>query len=63
MAILTDLKKGTKVKYTPPAIEGRIVAKKYDEENESFLFIVEYVDALGETHQKYFEADQLEIVE
>lgn len=53
-----SFKTGDSVKYTPPAIEGKVVGGTVDAEAQLQL-LVEYKDANGEVHQRYFAPEQL----
>lgn len=53
---------GTAVKLIAPVISGVVKEIKYNNESNSLEMLVEYVDAEGETHTRWFAESQLEAV-
>ena len=57
------MKKGTAVRLIQPTIQGAILSTRYNEELECLEHLVEWTDAEGETHQRFFAEAQLEEVQ
>lgn len=56
------MKRGNTVRLIQPSIQGPIVSTRYNEEKEGLEHLVEWTDAAGETHQRWFdEADLKEV--
>lgn len=55
------LKKGTKVRWPAPAPEGVIERARVVDADVQYL--VNYVDAAGEVHQRYFAETELIVTE
>jgi hypothetical protein len=53
-------KKGDSVRQVVPVIEGKVVEVKIVDDDVQYC--VEYVDAAGETHQRFFAESDIEAV-
>lgn len=57
-----DIKKGGTVRLIQPVIKGVVLKTEYDEDAEQLKHLVEYEDAGGETQQRWFTAESLEVL-
>lgn len=57
------LKKGTAVTWPAPANEGVVMGVKLAEDGESAQYLIEFVNADGETHHRWFDARALTVKE
>lgn len=56
-----SIKRGDTVRLIQPVIEGVVAGAQVDDEM-NVLLLVDYVDAAGQKHQRYFRPEQLEAV-
>lgn len=56
------MKKGNTVRLIQPTIQGNVISTRYDEDTEGLEHLVEWTDADGETHQRWFPEVDLEEV-
>lgn len=57
------MEEGNKVRQIAPVIEGTIVDTEYDKSTKALRHLVEYTDAEGDEHQRWFSESELELVE
>lgn len=57
------LKSGTPVRLIQPEIRGEVIQRRINETTDALEVLVSYADAGGETHQRWFAADQVEEVQ
>ena len=53
-------KKGDKAELPPHSVKGEIVAKRYNETDDNFQYLLEYSED-GETHQRWFNESDLSL--
>lgn len=53
-------KLNSKVKVITPIIQGKVVKTEYNEEAELLKHLVEFTDGEGETHQRWYNENELE---
>ncbi len=53
---------GKKVRLIAPVVEGPVIDTEYDKDHKGLKHLVEYVDADGETQQRWFLETSLEAV-
>lgn len=53
-------KLNSKVKVITPIIQGKVVKTEYNEQDECLKHLVEFVDGEGETHQRWYNENELE---
>lgn len=56
------MKKGDVARLIQPTIQGPVTATRYNEETEGLEHLLEWTDAAGEVHQRWFAAAELEEV-
>lgn len=59
---MTTMKAGTIVRLKQPTITGPVIERKFDAA-DNLVLLVEYTDADGELHQRWFKSDDMEAVE
>lgn len=57
----SKFKVGDKVRYVVPDIEGEVVGAVLNSDTLEIAFKVEWTDAEGTVHARFFEAGQLEL--
>ena len=55
------IKTGTEVRQKAPAIEGHITRTKFNESADCLEYLVSYVTADGETHERWFLESEIEV--
>lgn len=54
------LKKGTQIKQITPAIEGVVLSSQVHD--DVLQYLIEYIGADGETHQRWFHTTEVEAI-
>lgn len=58
-----SMQEGQTVRLVQPEIKGPIKDTRYDKTNKCLEHLVEYTDADGTAHERWFAETQLEVVE
>lgn len=52
---------GNTVKLVQPVVQGEITDTQYNKESKQLEHLVEWIDAAGDAHQRWFVESQLEV--
>ena len=56
------MKKGEKVRFTQPVLEGKVLKVVWDEDADEKSLLVEYTNAKGDLAQRWVRESQLEVI-